>query len=171
MNHSLKLAGLLSVLALAVGCASGDEAEAGESPEPAPTVTVTETAEPEQDDDDELTGDDIWMMVASGHITDIHEWFTGLRESDCGETDQSCSELYAEGAELMDEYGDWLSGAGAEQMPDFVPSSYGQDVNLATMALEDLAAGDPETEAYASLSSETAMDVSDILTETTDWLD
>lgn len=38
MNHSLKLAGALVTLLLAVGCASGDA-------EPTPTVTVTETAE------------------------------------------------------------------------------------------------------------------------------
>lgn len=174
MNHSLKLAGALASLVLVAGCSSGDEAEA--SPEPGATVTETATvtatpeAEPEQDDG-ELTGDDVWLMVAHGHIGDIYEWFTDLRASDCDGTNSTCTDLYAEGAGLMGEYGDWLAGPGAEQTPDFVPSSYLQDVNLTTMALEDLAAGDPGTDAYVELSEQTAGDVLDIFEETTGWLD
>lgn len=136
MNHSLKIAAGLSALALTVGCAGGDEAEAESSPEPAPTVTVTETATPSPEPTPESAPEDEWLdEIWDEHVDGIIDWWTlYYHVSDCTAAEPECFDVFEQGYELMDDYKDAITDDDPRR-PSYVDADYRAEVVLAIQEL------------------------------------
>lgn len=165
MNHSLKITGLLSAVALAVGCADGD-------PEPAQTVTATATetvtATPEAEPESAETEDPWLEGMRDEHLDELFAWWIEYSDADCDASEPECYDLFEAGIEPMYDYAE--DYRNTPDRPDYV-SALAPNPFIAAERMESWSHACPDAADCVARAENAEEDVLEVLNEAAQWGD
>lgn len=165
MTRSLARITPLPLIALALGACSDSDTEVESAPAATETVSATPTPSTESVEKEE----DEWLQEArEDHLHALGSWYREYVEADCSADEPECYDLFAEGVPLMEDYRDWL-GENYDDLPEYLPLLYYQDVSGAAMSLDLWSYACPDMDDCGELATEAAEDSFEVIAEAESW--
>lgn len=150
---------------------AGSSACAGSSDAEVPSGTGAQSES--QDGEPQAIPSDEWAdAMWDDHLEDLVTWWNAHYESECDITRESCHEHFSEGQQLMAGYADALRDEDSyENQPDYVPSFYAGEVNMAARSLEAYRHACPDGDLCEDAADGLERDVYELIAETDSWWD